>query len=418
MMRTNQRLGTVAALAVASALVLALPGLAQVDIPPLRGGGGQPTPTPTRTASSTPTPTPSTPPPPPPPPGGGGGTTPRPSATSSATKAPRPPRDPGAGSSGRGGTSRPAPTRPGPSGTATTDADPFNDAVVVGPPSGGTPGFGLEGWSTREKSPPRTTTELLDLLKRIHGREPTVAELSKGFGRFPILGYSWYQDDYGAGRYIGRVSLHAGNDIFAPLGTPVTATTAGYIWKFARGGRGGNAIWLMGNDNIRYYYGHMDRFAFQPQLGRRLRMGEVFGYVGATGSAVGTPPHVHFEVNPGGRGTVNPKLHIDQWLDDAVAAARARLGIAAQTNLLVSREGGWSSLLGLLEDTASYQSPLWALGFDPTSTIGLADDVLDELLAGIAWDDFVSDPLAGASGPGADDHFRLGLDGFSHEHTD
>ena len=43
---------------------------------------------------------------------------------------------------------------------------------------------------------------------------------------------------------------------------PWAATIDGYIWKYATGGRGGNAIWLMGKDGVRYYYGHMDRFAF------------------------------------------------------------------------------------------------------------------------------------------------------------
>jgi hypothetical protein len=276
-------------------------------------------------------------------------------------------------------------------------------------------GFGLGGWSTRDKTPPRNTNELLDLLERVHGGQPNSKQMAQGFGRFPIQGYAWYQDDYGAPRAIGRLSLHAGNDIFAPLGTPVAATIDGYVWKYARGGRGGNAMWVMGKDGVRYYYGHMQKFAFSPKLGKRLRQGQVIGYVGATGSAVGTPPHVHFEVNPGGRGTVNPKARLDKWLDDALSTARARLGVTAQTSLLVSRSGGWSSLLGLLQPTQTERPPLWALGFDPTSTVALADDALDEVLAGIAWDEFVLDPTAGAGGPGASDPFNLGLDELYHD---
>lgn len=291
-----------------------------------------------------------------------------------------------------------------------TSGDPFSGAVVVGPPSGGTGGFGLDGWSTRVKTPARNTNELLDLIARVEGPNPDPKSFARSFGRFPIQGYAWYQDDYGAPRAIGRLSLHSGNDVFAPLGTPLAATIDGYIWKYARGGRGGYAMWLMGRDGVRYYYGHMTGFAFPPKLGRPLRQGEVLGYVGATGSAVGTPPHVHFEVNPGGRGTVNPKERLDGWLDDAIAALRSRLGVTAQTSLLVSRSGGWSSLLGILQPGAEQRPPLWALGFDPTSTVALADDALDEVLAGIAWDEFVADPLVGAGGPGASDPFRLGLD--------
>lgn len=423
-----------AAIALGTSVLLTLvtvPGHAQIPILPKPS----PTPTPTQTPDPDPTPDPT------PPPSGGGGT--------STPKPPKPPRDPsggggsgggtggggsgGGGSSGGGGGSNyggggsgGAGSRPTPdgSGPVTSGPTPWGNAIVVGPPSGGEGGFGLEGWATRDKTPPRTTTELLELLAKRYGRVPTRSELSRGFGRFPILGYAWYQDDYGAPRSIGRVTLHAGVDIFAELGTPVTATIDGYIWKYATGGRGGNALWLMGKDGVRYYYGHMDGFAFQPRLGRRLQQGEIFGFVGATGSAVGTPPHVHFEVNPGGNGTVNPKAHLDRWLDDAIAVASKQLGIGGGITAVPGSNAGWAGILRLLDVPAADPTPLWMLALDPSASSALADDAIDELLAARSWDAFVADPFAGATGPEASDPFGLGLGMLTgeahddHGHTD
>jgi murein DD-endopeptidase MepM/ murein hydrolase activator NlpD len=405
----------------ALSMLLALPTQAQI---PILDPDPTPTPTPTETER---------PPPPPPDPDGGGGGNPKPTK-----RPPRPPRDPsggggggGGGSNGRGhggsssgggsgghshgssGSGGSSSSSGGSSGTS------WAPGVVVGPPSGGEGGFGLVGWATRDKTPPRTSTELLEVLAQLHGRVPTPAELSRGFGRFPIQGYAWYQDDYGAPRAIGRISLHAGVDVFAARGTPVAATIDGYIWKYATGGRGGNALWLMGKDGVRYYYGHMDGFAFRPRLGRRLHEGEVFGYVGATGSAVGTPPHVHFEVNPGGNGTVNPKAHLDSWLDDALAAARARLEAGSVLNAMPGSSAGWSGILRLLNVPTNEPTPLWMLALDPSASSALADDAIDELLAVRSWDGFVTDPFVGATGPEASDPFNLGLDALTgHDHGD
>jgi murein DD-endopeptidase MepM/ murein hydrolase activator NlpD len=419
-------------------LVTALPVQAQVPIIT------RPTPTPTQTRPPEPEPEPTQTQQPPT--GGGGGSTQSP-------KPPKPPKDPNGGGGGNGGGnsggSSGGGTRPGrgsgggssgssgsgssggsftggsssqgrtPDGTApvTSGATPWGNAIVVGPPSGGEGGFGLAGWATREKTPPRTTTELLELTARLYGSSPSRAELSRSFGRFPILGQAWFQDDYGAPRAIGRISLHAGNDIFAERGTPVAATIDGYIWKYAKGGRGGYAIWLMGKDGVRYYYGHMERFAFQPRLGRRLQRGEVIGFVGATGSAVGTPPHVHFEVNPGGRGTVNPKPHLDKWLDDAVAAMRKRLDSKGVPSVVGGSAAGWAGILRLLDVPSAEPAPLWMLAIDPSDPSALADDAIDELLAANSWDGFEADPFIGATGPEAEDPFGLGLGSFIGAHA-
>jgi len=432
--RIRPRLTAIALGASMLCTLTAVPGHAQIRVLPQPSQTPTPTPTPTPTRPPDPDPTSD------PTPTGGGTSTPKP---------PKPPRDPSgggnggsgsggggsgttgngtSGGSGSGGTAggSGAGSRPTPDGTGrvASGATPWGTATVVGPPSGGEGGFGLEGWTTRDKTPPRTTTELLELLSKRYGRVPTRSELARGFGRFPIHGYTWFQDDYGAPRFLGRVSLHAGVDLFAKEGTPVAATIDGYIWKYAVGGRGGNAIWLMGEDGVRYYYGHMKGFAFKPRLGRRLRQGEVFGYVGATGSAAGTPAHVHFEVNPGGNGTVNPKPHLDRWLDGAIAAASKQLGIGGGVTTVPGSNAGWAGILRLLDVPVSDPTPLWMLALDPSASSALADDAIDELLASRSWDGFVADPFTGATGPEASDPFGLGLDQLSgnahedHAHSD
>lgn len=103
---------------------------------------------------------------------------------------------------------------------------------------------------------------------------------------FPVRGEHNYRNDWHAPRG-GGSRLHMGTDIFAAKGTKVVAVAGGTV-SLSTGGKGGNAIWL-GN---RFYYAHLDRFAVKD--GQRVKPGQVIGYVGDTGNAKGTSPHLHF----------------------------------------------------------------------------------------------------------------------------
>ncbi len=109
-------------------------------------------------------------------------------------------------------------------------------------------------------------------------------------------------DTWHAPRAPGR--RHEGIDIFAKKGAPVLATTEGIITGRGVNSLGGNAIWLLGPGGQRHYYAHLDRFA-DVSVGDRVKAGDLIGYVGNTGNARTTPPHLHYGIYGDG-GAINP----------------------------------------------------------------------------------------------------------------
>lgn len=114
----------------------------------------------------------------------------------------------------------------------------------------------------------------------------------------PVDG-AWFADDWHVPRPDGR--LHMGTDLFAPKGTPVLASVAGSV-EHAEGAVGGLQFHLRGDDGTRYFGSHLSAFGSNGRVGA----GEVVGFVGDTGNAQGTSPHLHFEIHPGGGEAVDP----------------------------------------------------------------------------------------------------------------
>lgn len=97
----------------------------------------------------------------------------------------------------------------------------------------------------------------------------------------------------------GRVGhLHHAIDILAPRGTPVLAAVDGVVRKLFVSGAGGITLYeydLAGERS--YYYAHLDGYAAGIREGLAVRRGDVLGYVGTTGNAPETTPHLHFAID-------------------------------------------------------------------------------------------------------------------------
>lgn len=97
---------------------------------------------------------------------------------------------------------------------------------------------------------------------------------------------------------------HEGIDIFAERGTPVLAATEGIVLQLDETALGGKVIWVLGPGGQRHYYAHLDDFA-NVSAGQRVEAGALLGYVGNTGNAKTTPPHLHYGVYAE-HGAINP----------------------------------------------------------------------------------------------------------------
>ena len=121
------------------------------------------------------------------------------------------------------------------------------------------------------------------------------ARLSSPFGmrKHPILGYN---------------KKHAGTDFAAPAGTPIMASGSGTIASAQWCGGGGNCVKIKHNSTYETVYAHMKNFAKGIKKGKKIRQGEIIGYVGSTGMSTG--PHLHYEVRLNGKSVNSQKLKL------------------------------------------------------------------------------------------------------------
>jgi len=90
--------------------------------------------------------------------------------------------------------------------------------------------------------------------------------------------------------------LHERQDIFAERGTIVRSATEAYMTRVGENSLGWNTVFVTGAGGRTYYYAHLDSFASGLTVGNYITTETIIGYVGTTGNAVGTPPHLHFGV--------------------------------------------------------------------------------------------------------------------------
>ena len=121
------------------------------------------------------------------------------------------------------------------------------------------------------------------------------ARLSSSFGmrKHPILGYN---------------KMHRGTDFAAPSGTPIMASGSGTVTRARWCGGGGNCVKIKHNSTYETIYAHMKSFARGIKEGRKVKQGQIIGYVGSTGLSTG--PHLHYEVIVNGKKVNSQKLKL------------------------------------------------------------------------------------------------------------
>ena len=121
------------------------------------------------------------------------------------------------------------------------------------------------------------------------------ARLSSSFGmrKHPILGYN---------------KMHRGTDFAAPSGTPIMASGSGTVTRARWCGGGGNCVKIKHNSTYETIYAHMKSFAKGIKEGKKVKQGQVIGYVGSTGLSTG--PHLHYEVIVNGKKVNSQKLKL------------------------------------------------------------------------------------------------------------
>src|SRR5204862_839403 len=136
---------------------------------------------------------------------------------------------------------------------------------------------------------------------------------------FPVFGPASFGDTFGAARADVSGGWHHGEDIFAPLATPLHAVADGTVFSVGWNDIGGYRLWLRDHAGNEFYYAHLSAYAAAAHAGAHVKAGAVIGFMGTTGDAFGSLPHLHFEVHPvsllflGYDGAVNPTSYLDSW---------------------------------------------------------------------------------------------------------
>jgi hypothetical protein len=211
-----------------------------------------------------------------------------------------------------------------------------------------------------------------------------------GFGHFPVAGDADWNDDWLEARFGPPFHLHQGTDIFAARGTPVRAPFNGVVRFAPDEGAGGNAAYLTVPDGTYYYMAHLDSFSKKFSSGASVKQGDVVGYTGDSGNAVGGATHVHFEVHPKGGAAVNPKPILDGWITEAINNASALL---VANNAGAPRAITGAGVLRRFEDQSPSPSGrsvgplLWASSVSAGGgSIRLAEVQVARLASRIDWD--------------------------------
>jgi murein DD-endopeptidase MepM/ murein hydrolase activator NlpD len=156
-----------------------------------------------------------------------------------------------------------------------------------------------------------------------HVPQPLTAVPSLGYKPghyvFPVNGGASYIDTYGANRSDIYDGWHHGDDLFAKLGTPILAVATGKLSLVGWNQVGGWRLWLTDGKGNSFYYAHLAGYSRWILDHPNVKAGQVVGFLGRTGDAFTTEPHLHFEIHPqlylglGYDGAVDPTTYLQKW---------------------------------------------------------------------------------------------------------
>ncbi|HEU5083771.1 MAG TPA: M23 family metallopeptidase [Acidimicrobiales bacterium] len=349
---------------------------------------------------------------------------PEPPPSTTTTTAPPPPDSspvPTAPDSGGSSTTTTAPPPSGGDGSTTTAPPPPPGEQA--PPPGGDPapppngGDGTQATTGGRSIPPAAQAIMDSIVRSPANSSKALYEavqqlvalglseqeaIRVGFGRFPIAGVANFTHDWYFPRWGPGFRFHEGTDVFAAYGTPVRSPVDGTATA-GSGNLGGLYVKVFQPDGTYFYMAHLSGIVDGFQNGMAVETGDIVGYVGTSGNAKGTPPHVHLGIySPGGEPT-DPKPILDQWLAEAMAALpgiveqvkaqrpdapapaatapaprvpRSLLATALLRDLIDERTAGGIDSAVLLE----------AVGNPSSGGLAVAEAQANELAASIDWD--------------------------------
>ena len=123
-----------------------------------------------------------------------------------------------------------------------------------------------------------------------------------------LLGKSFLSQYNYCSQFEKEFAFYTGTDFAAPMGTPIMASGSGTITRAKWCGGGGNCIKIKHNSTYETIYAHMKSFAKGIKVGKKVRQGDIIGYVGSTGMSTG--PHLHYEVIVNGKKVNSQKLKL------------------------------------------------------------------------------------------------------------
>lgn len=198
--------------------------------------------------------------------------------------------------------------------------------------------------------------------KQGYGPTPTLQQSAGGW-MFPVAGpATWSRGSWMPDRNTHRGRKHPAIDIYAERGTPIVSPVAGTVEATNRSPIGGFTVRIRGIDGMAYYFAHMNEAAVVG-AGQKINAGQHIGFVGNTGSASTTSPHLHFSIRDATSGAINPV----SFLEAAV------MGGGAFSGYSVDDYAGNESQLGQLRKDGS--TPKTRQGYLTTLLTNLSNKV-------------------------------------------